>query len=440
MSTIEQATSGPGSLQAQDGSPHLWVAIPCLNEADTIEQCVRSALHVLSENNIDGEISVADNDSDDDSARLSAAAGATVVHEPEDRARAASARTSPVTPLRILHAPADVGGNAFGLSRAERVLGHVSDVAVFAAGPYGYQADIRFDLEGQPVWRRFATRAAFLRRALRDYDVFHFNFGQPLLALRTHGHVFNELPLLKRAGKTVLVTFQGCDVRPQPYCHCTREECTRDTPFRVPNARAMLAHADRSFHLNPDLRRWLPTSEFTPYAHVDPRRVAAVPPPDREELVVLHAPTDRQVKGTDHVIAAVEELRTRGVNARLDLVEGVAHAEVGGRIDGADIVVDQLMIGWYGGFAVEAMARGRPVLAAIREDQPEDNPFGDELPIVRTGPDQLADDLIALAGDRERMRRTGAAGIAFVERHHDPIAIAERIVDGIAGSVRRTAV
>ena len=34
-------------------------------------------------------------------------------------------------PVAILHAPADVGGNAYGLSRAERELGLVSDVAVF---------------------------------------------------------------------------------------------------------------------------------------------------------------------------------------------------------------------------------------------------------------------------------------------------------------------
>ena len=38
-------------------------------------------------------------------------------------------------PVAILHAPADVGGNAYGLSRAERELGLDSDVAVFSPGP-----------------------------------------------------------------------------------------------------------------------------------------------------------------------------------------------------------------------------------------------------------------------------------------------------------------
>ena len=58
------------------------VVIPCLNEAENIEECIRLAREVLDENGIPGEIIVADNGSDDGSAELAAAAGATVVHEP----------------------------------------------------------------------------------------------------------------------------------------------------------------------------------------------------------------------------------------------------------------------------------------------------------------------------------------------------------------------
>jgi glycosyltransferase involved in cell wall biosynthesis len=57
------------------------VVIPCLNEAANIERCVAWALTTLAENGIAGEVVVADNDSDDDSAELARAAGARVVHE-----------------------------------------------------------------------------------------------------------------------------------------------------------------------------------------------------------------------------------------------------------------------------------------------------------------------------------------------------------------------
>jgi hypothetical protein len=58
------------------------VIIPCLNEADNIEECVRRARGVLEESGIAGEVVVADNGSTDGSAELAAAEGARVVREP----------------------------------------------------------------------------------------------------------------------------------------------------------------------------------------------------------------------------------------------------------------------------------------------------------------------------------------------------------------------
>jgi hypothetical protein len=333
---------------------------------------------------------------------------------------------------RILHAPADVGGHAFGLSRAERELGLVSDVAVLAAGPFGYRADIRFELQGKAKRRRLAARVRLLARALRSYDIIHFNFGQSLIPLWAHGHVLNELPLIKRAGKTIMVTFQGCDVRPQECCFCEQEHCRAENPYRQPNAARFLRYADRCFHLNPDLARWLPGSRFLPYANVDPRELRpGDPPPARAEMVIAHAPTNRDVKGTGHVLAAVEQLRAEGIAVRLDLIEGVPHTEVLPRLRDADVVVDQLLIGWYGGFAVEAMALAKPVLCHIRERTPEENPFGEELPIVRSTPQTLAERLRELAGDREARLRIGRASRAFAERFHDPQTVARGMLHGL---------
>jgi glycosyltransferase involved in cell wall biosynthesis len=59
------------------------IVIPCLNEAETIGECVRRARRALDANGISGEVIVADNDSDDGSGALAAASGARVVHEPE---------------------------------------------------------------------------------------------------------------------------------------------------------------------------------------------------------------------------------------------------------------------------------------------------------------------------------------------------------------------
>ena len=58
------------------------VVIPCLNEAESIAQCVTTALRVLDENALAGEVVVVDNGSDDESALLARLAGARVVEEP----------------------------------------------------------------------------------------------------------------------------------------------------------------------------------------------------------------------------------------------------------------------------------------------------------------------------------------------------------------------
>jgi len=76
------ATDLAAATAAAPAGPLLSVIIPCLNEAENIEQCVAAALAAMDLAGIDGEVIVADNDSEDGSAELARAAGAHVVHEP----------------------------------------------------------------------------------------------------------------------------------------------------------------------------------------------------------------------------------------------------------------------------------------------------------------------------------------------------------------------
>jgi glycosyltransferase involved in cell wall biosynthesis len=81
MAIIEQ-TRTPARLHAREDRIDVSVVIPCLNEAESIERCVRQAREVLDEHGIAGEVVVVDNASEDDSAATAAAAGARVVREP----------------------------------------------------------------------------------------------------------------------------------------------------------------------------------------------------------------------------------------------------------------------------------------------------------------------------------------------------------------------
>lgn len=69
---------------AADAAPlELTVLMPCLDEAATIEACVRAAQGYLSESGLRGEVLVADNGSTDGSPHIAQAAGARVAHVAE---------------------------------------------------------------------------------------------------------------------------------------------------------------------------------------------------------------------------------------------------------------------------------------------------------------------------------------------------------------------
>lgn len=71
--------SQSGANSESNASLELSVVMPCLNEADTVAECVMSAIRTMCENRIAGEVVVADNGSADGSAEIARSAGARVV-------------------------------------------------------------------------------------------------------------------------------------------------------------------------------------------------------------------------------------------------------------------------------------------------------------------------------------------------------------------------
>jgi glycosyltransferase involved in cell wall biosynthesis len=87
MATRPEIADRPTTAPSPEGvsahrTPLVSVVFPCLNEAASIERCVRAASAALDRAGLEGEVVVADNGSDDGSAELAATVGARVVHEP----------------------------------------------------------------------------------------------------------------------------------------------------------------------------------------------------------------------------------------------------------------------------------------------------------------------------------------------------------------------
>ena len=146
----------------------------------------------------------------------------------------------------------------------------------------------------------------------------------------------------------------------------------------------------------------------------------------RERPLVVHAPSDLNKKGTQHVIEACSRLPVD-----LDVVHGVPHDQAVERFKRADIVVDQMHYLWHGVFAIESMAYGKPVVTRLDPEAVDQTQqaFGVELPIVAAQPDDLLEKLRPLVESFALRKRLGEEGRAYVERVHDIDAIAGRFIE-----------
>lgn len=79
-STVARAVLADGNESFERHPLELTVLMPCLNEAETVEACVRKAREFLTRAAVRGEVLVADNGSTDGSAEIACKAGARVVH------------------------------------------------------------------------------------------------------------------------------------------------------------------------------------------------------------------------------------------------------------------------------------------------------------------------------------------------------------------------
>jgi glycosyltransferase involved in cell wall biosynthesis len=175
----------------------------------------------------------------------------------------------------------------------------------------------------------------------------------------------------------------------------------------------------------------------------------AIRAPEREQdregqirpVRILHAPNHRSIKGTEFVLAAVQELRDEGLDVEFVLVERLRNPEVLALMREADILADQLIIPGYGLAAIEGMASGIPVLCNL--DHPSHASLFDrysflgECPVVSTTPESVTSVLRALVSNGELRRDLGRAGRAYVEKYHSYEAaqylfgaIYERLVHG----------
>jgi glycosyltransferase involved in cell wall biosynthesis len=285
--------------------------------------------------------------------------------------------------------------------QALRGRGVDAQLVVFNRGKLHPDADVDLRRPAGLV-RRQLTQWRALLRLLPQTDVFHFYFGLTLVPKRL------QFPILRALRKKSVFHYLGSDIRGK-------------TPEQLAYGRRAGAQIVGSY----DAIRWVPEADVIPPG-IDLARYTPVPASDRERPIVLHAPSNRGRKGTEHVVAACAAL-----DVDLQIVEGLPHEEARRRYEDADIVVDQLNAGWYGLFAIESMALGKPVVSYLHEEavRRTAEAFGVRVPLVPATKETLTETLRPLVASAAERRRIGAESRAYVEEVHDREKIVDRLLD-----------
>ena len=328
--------------------------------------------------------------------------------------------------MRVLHAPAEIAGQGSVLSRALRGLGVEAHSLAYNPGFPQYRPDEMRTYDDQPPLPRYLGYLASTLRNVGRWDVYHFHFGRTLMPPHNL-----DLPLHQALGRRVVFHYHGCDVRDRAHMLAahTHATCTECDPFCIPARQQRILASARRFAdaelvSTPDLLESAPRARHLPVA-LDLADYPFAPPHGRPKLVV-HAPTNRLIKGTRYVEAAFAALRPRFPGVRFEVVERRPWAELLAILGEADVVVDQLFMGWYGMVAVEAMALGKPVLCFVRADFESRL---DDCPLVRCHKEDLAERLAEILSDHTDRAALGERGRAYAQREHAAAVIAARLVE-----------
>lgn len=140
-------------------------------------------------------------------------------------------------------------------------------------------------------------------------------------------------------------------------------------------------------------------------------------------LTILHAPNHRNIKGTDFLINAVENLKSKGYQIKLILAEKKSNKEILDLIEKSDIIADQFIVGWYAMFAIEAMASSKPVLCFLRQDLLDLYKYKglfkcEKIPIINSNIFNLEEKISWCYNNKSELIKIGNSGYDYVKKHH----------------------
>jgi len=301
--------------------------------------------------------------------------------------------------------------------------------------------DYRGDLMRWP-WKAFLHYFLFIRLLFRYKGVYVYFHGGPLAwtALKAI-----EPLMLKLAKKKVVIMPYGGDIqdlsvaRNLNFKHAMASDypgfkyAQQDIHKRIRRwtryANHVISGCDWVFysyhwdtlllgHFSIDTEMWLPTGR-----PAYPKKFSAQRP-----LRLFHAPNHKTIKGTRFFLEAVANLQQQGLHIELTTREKVPNSEIRKAMTNADIVLDQLVIGWYAMFAIESMSMEKPVVCFLDDQLVELFEFAgviekNEIPIINANFRNIEQVLKDIYTGKIELNKRAKHSRQFVLKHHSLTAM-----------------
>ena len=349
--------------------------------------------------------------------------------------------------LKILHiAPFNIAGVPITFVNAERKMGHYSRLITLGKDPRNYEEDICLELpflnfwgtqlakqlfsdpsklsisnlsktpSAQPLYweprgRTEAALVSFRERIWNrrintvleeirfwEFDVYQLDGG---LEFFRDGRTVKRL---KELGKKIICCYTGSDLR-------TRGLIREIDAASDLNITLEFDHLKLHSHIH---------HVFFPFT-ADGYQVR--PEPGATTINIGHAPTNRQAKGSDDIIAAVQALQ-HDFPVELVLIENLPHREAIRLKAQCHIFVDQIGDLGYGINSLEALAMGIPTCSCLAGGFAERYP---EHPFVVIDAGNIKAKLTELIGDAKLRKQKGVYGRSWVQHNHDSRQVVKAI-------------
>ncbi|PIR33695.1 MAG: hypothetical protein COV36_02210 [Alphaproteobacteria bacterium CG11_big_fil_rev_8_21_14_0_20_44_7] len=346
-------------------------------------------------------------------------------------------KNKPKQKLRIFQGVVPQNNQARFLSEAFNELGYKSDYYTVKDSKFKFDSGKRIFLEGDTT---SLPAANFMAEIAPKYDVFHFHARSLLHFKPGHAEKFNfgfpyamDLLFLRLLGKKIYVHFRGSEIRLE---HILRENNPYqwlDEPgknyLQIPDEKKILWRdflyeiCDGTFATDAEVMESSPQSKIVERV-IKPKEYPHIGLGDMEKPLIVHAPTSRNLKGTEHIIKALEKLTDNGYKFDFKLVQNLPHEKAKELYASADIILDQIRVGWYGITALEAMAMGKIAVCYVKEEYDPKH----KIPLVSANLDNIYDNVKHILDNKDYYRKIAAKGRKFVEENHAPQIIAKQLI------------